>query len=76
MEAAQAHPDIEITHMHLNDQTLAGMRMKDKKCFSVQYHPEAGPGPNDCQLSYLSSFKSNLTKLTTIIKFKQHEYYY
>jgi len=47
MEAAQAHPEIEITHLHLNDQTLAGMRMKNKKCFSVQYHPEAGPGPND-----------------------------
>ena len=47
MEAAQAHHEIEITHIHLNDQTLAGMRMKNKKCFSVQYHPEAGPGPND-----------------------------
>ena len=47
MEAAQAHHEIEITHIHLNDQTLAGMRMKNKKCFSVQFHPEAGPGPND-----------------------------
>ena len=47
MEAAKAHPEIEITHVHLNDDTLAGMRMKNNKCFSVQYHPEAGPGPND-----------------------------
>ena len=47
MEAAKAHPEIEITHVHLNDETLAGMRMKNNKCFSVQYHPEAGPGPND-----------------------------
>ena len=47
MEAAKNHPEIEITHIHLNDQTLAGMRMKNKKCFSVQYHPEAGPGTND-----------------------------
>jgi carbamoyl-phosphate synthase small subunit len=47
MEAAKANDAIEITHVHLNDQTLAGMRMKNKKCFSVQYHPEAGPGPND-----------------------------
>ena len=47
IEAAKNHPDIEITHIHLNDQTLAGMRMKSKKCFSVQYHPEAGPGTND-----------------------------
>jgi carbamoyl-phosphate synthase small subunit len=47
MEAAKVHPEIEITHVHLNDETLAGMRMKNNKCFSVQYHPEAGPGPND-----------------------------
>ncbi len=47
MEAAKANDAIEITHVHLNDQTLAGMRMKSKKCFSVQYHPEAGPGPYD-----------------------------
>ena len=47
MEAAKANKDIEITHVHLNDGTLAGMKMRHKKCFSVQYHPEAGPGPND-----------------------------
>ena len=47
MELAKAHPEIEVTHVHLNDGTLAGMRMKNNKCFSVQYHPEAGPGPND-----------------------------
>jgi carbamoyl-phosphate synthase small subunit len=47
MEAAKNHPYIEITHIHLNDQTLAGMRLIDKPCFSVQYHPEAGPGTND-----------------------------
>jgi carbamoyl-phosphate synthase small subunit len=41
----------EITHEHLNDGTLAGMRMKKKNCFSVQYHPEASPGPHDS--SYL-----------------------
>jgi carbamoyl-phosphate synthase small subunit len=37
--------------MHLNDGTVAGMRMKSKNCFSVQYHPEASPGPHDS--SYL-----------------------
>jgi carbamoyl-phosphate synthase small subunit len=47
MEAAINHPDVEITHIHLNDQTLAGMRLNGKNCFSVQYHPEAGPGTND-----------------------------
>jgi len=46
-EQAEANENIEVTHTHLNDHTVAGIRMKDKPCFSVQYHPEAGPGPND-----------------------------
>ena len=50
-EDVEKHPDFEITHVHLNDNTLAGMKMKDKNCFSVQYHPEASPGPHDS--SYL-----------------------
>ena len=44
---AEANPNIEITHTHLNDDTVMGLRIKGKKCFSVQYHPEAAPGPND-----------------------------
>jgi carbamoyl-phosphate synthase small subunit len=47
----EVHPDMEITHLHLNDATVAGMRIKNKNCFSVQYHPEASPGPHDS--SYL-----------------------
>ena len=50
-EALEKHPEMEITHLHLNDETVAGMRMKTKNCFSVQYHPEASPGPHDS--SYL-----------------------
>lgn len=50
-EATEAHSDVEITHVHLNDNTVAGIRMKSKNCFSVQYHPEASPGPHDA--SYL-----------------------
>ena len=46
-EELMAHPDFEITHLHINDETVAGMRMKSKNCFSVQYHPEASPGPHD-----------------------------
>lgn len=46
-EEAEAHQDIEITHIHLNDNTVAGIKMKSKNVFSVQYHPEASPGPND-----------------------------
>lgn len=50
-EETEKHSDIEITHEHLNDGTVAGIKMKSKNCFSVQYHPEASPGPHDS--SYL-----------------------
>jgi carbamoyl-phosphate synthase small subunit len=50
-EELESHPDLEITHYHINDNTVAGMQMKSKSCFSVQYHPEASPGPHDS--SYL-----------------------
>lgn len=50
-KAVEDHGGIEMTHEHLNDLTLAGMRVKGKNCFSVQYHPEASPGPHDS--SYL-----------------------
>ena len=50
-EETEANPNVEITHVHLNDHTVAGIRVKGKKCFSVQYHPEASPGPHDA--SYL-----------------------
>lgn len=39
--------NVVMTHIHLNDGTLAGLKLKDKKAFSVQYHPEASPGPHD-----------------------------
>lgn len=41
------NPNVEVTHVHLNDNTIMGIRLKNKKAFSVQYHPEASPGPHD-----------------------------
>ena len=39
--------DVELTHINLNDNTLEGLRCRKTKAFSVQYHPEASPGPHD-----------------------------
>lgn len=39
--------DVEVTHINLNDQTVEGLRHRNIPAFSVQYHPEAGPGPHD-----------------------------
>jgi carbamoyl-phosphate synthase small subunit len=46
-ESIEAGAEAEITHVHLNDQTVAGIRLKNKPVFSVQYHPEASAGPHD-----------------------------
>ncbi len=39
--------DVETTHINLNDNTVEGIRLKGRKAFSVQYHPESSPGPHD-----------------------------
>jgi carbamoyl-phosphate synthase small subunit len=44
--------DIEVTHVNLNDRTIEGMRVKGADAFSVQYHPEACPGPHDSRILF------------------------
>jgi carbamoyl-phosphate synthase small subunit len=44
-----AASDVELTHVNLNDQTNEGMRHRKLPMFSVQYHPEASPGPHDAR---------------------------
>ena len=58
-EETESHPDVEITHVHLNDHTVAGIRLKNKNCFSVQYHPEASPGPHDAEYLF-DQFMENI----------------
>jgi carbamoyl-phosphate synthase small subunit len=46
-EAVKKSDAVEITHVNLNDESIEGIRLKNKNAFSVQYHPEATPGPHD-----------------------------
>lgn len=48
-DATRAHPNVEVTHINLNDASIEGIRLKDRPAFSVQYHPESTPGPHDAQ---------------------------
>ncbi len=52
--------DVEVTHINLNDHTNEGMRHKSLPLFSVQYHPEASPGPHDSHYLF--------TKFTDMMK--------
>ena len=62
MDDAKAHDNVVVTHLHLNDNTLAGIRIKDKPVFSVQFHPEASPGPHDSRYLF-DTFVENIKKV-------------
>jgi carbamoyl-phosphate synthase small subunit len=56
-EAVENDPNIEITHVNLNDDSVEGIRLKDRPAFSVQYHPESTPGPHDSRYLFDEFFK-------------------
>lgn len=61
-ESAESNDQIEVTHIHLNDGTVAGIALKGKAVFSVQYHPEASAGPHDSRYlfdQFVANMKNN-----------------
>jgi carbamoyl-phosphate synthase small subunit len=56
-EAVRNSKNIEITHVNLNDDSVEGIRLKDRPAFSVQYHPESTPGPHDSRYLFDEFFK-------------------
>ena len=55
------NPNVEITHINLNDDTIEGIKLVNKNCFSVQYHPESSPGPHDSRYLF-DDFINNIKK--------------
>lgn len=61
-ESVKASNHIDVTHIHLNDDTVAGIELKGKPVFSVQYHPEASAGPHDSRYlfdQFVANMKNN-----------------
>jgi len=56
-DAVRNNPNIEVTHVNLNDNSVEGIRLKDRPAFSVQYHPESTPGPHDSRYLFDEFFE-------------------
>jgi carbamoyl-phosphate synthase small subunit len=63
---------VEVTHLNLNDRTVEGMRHRELPVFSVQYHPEASPGPHDSWYLF-ERFRAMLSEHTTARKRGQQD---
>lgn len=62
-ESVENNDAVEVTHIHLNDQTIAGFELVGKPIFSVQYHPEASAGPHDSRYLF-DQFIENMVQAT------------
>ena len=60
-EDIKNNENVEVTHVNLNDDTIEGIKFKNKNCFSVQYHPESSPGPHDSRYLF-DEFLKNINK--------------
>jgi carbamoyl-phosphate synthase small subunit len=64
-ESIPGAPELEVTHVNLNDGTVEGLKHREKPIFAVQYHPEAAPGPHDARPlfdDFLETVRSHAAK--------------